>query len=141
MPHWMLRMGPMARRVKDLALCLSIIAGLDYQDPFTNSFPIGDYRDFNVADLAIAYWTHQKGYEHARPTNETIEAIESAARALKTRGAKVKRTQPPVDIESMFQSTMAMYFHDGEKGWSKLLREYKAEGHRCPQQKERCHAI
>ncbi|NLS97862.1 MAG: amidase [Planctomycetaceae bacterium] len=128
MPHWMLRMGPMARRVEDLALCLSVIAGLDYQDPFTNAFPIGDYRDVNLPDLTIAYWTHQKGYEHARPTDETIEAIESAARALEKRGAKVKRTQPPVDIESMFQSTMAMYFHDGEEGWSKLLREYKAEG-------------
>jgi amidase len=127
MPHWMSRTGPMARRVEDLALGLFTIAGLDYQDPFTNSFPIGDYRDVNVADLTIAYWTHQKGYKHATPTDETIKAIESAAHALEKRGAKVKRTQPPVDIESMFQSTMAMYFHDGEEGWSKLLRKYKAE--------------
>jgi amidase len=117
----------MARRVEDLALGLSIIAGLDYRDPFTNSFPIGNYRDVDVADLRIAYWTHQDGYKHAMPTEETIKTIESAANALKKRGAKIKRTQPPVDIESMFQSTMAMYFHEGEEGWSRLIREYQAE--------------
>ena len=117
----------MARRVEDLALGLSIISGLDYQDPFTNSFPIDDYRDVNISDLKIAYWTHQEGYEHARPTDETIEAIESAACALEKRGAKVEWTQPPVDIESMFQSTMAMYFHEGDEGRKERLQKYGAE--------------
>jgi amidase len=126
-PHFCHRIGPIARHAEDLPLALSIMAGLDYRDPFTHPFPIQDSRKVALRGLRVSYWTHQKGLQRLNPTAETIAAVENAAEALRRHGANVVETKPPVELESFIDVTLAMWFGGGVGDFQKLLREYDAE--------------
>jgi amidase len=120
------KFGPMARRVEDLALGLAVMAGEDPRDPFTHPFPLRNWRDVDPRTLRIAYWTHQEGVTAWSPTPETIETVENAAAALRERVDKIVKTEPPVDIQEHFQSTLAMYFDDGWQTVERLATRYGA---------------
>ena len=86
------QLGPMARRVEDLELLLPILAGPDGEDPHVAPVPLGDPSVVAIAKLRVVAFT-DNGIR--TPTPETVAAVEAAARALATAGARVDHEVPP----------------------------------------------
>ncbi len=86
------QVGPLARRVEDLALALSVICGPDGVDPYCTPMPLGDYRKVDLAGLRVAYFT-DNGV--AAPTPETAACVERVAGALAGAGCRVEESRPP----------------------------------------------
>lgn len=85
------QLGPIARRVDDLALLLPLIAGPDGVDPHVYPVPLGDPAAIDVAALRVAFFT-DNGV--ATPTAETQEAVRAAAAAVEGAGAQLREAFP-----------------------------------------------
>jgi amidase len=86
------QLGPMARRVEDLALLLPIIAGPDGHDPHVAPAPLRDPASVRIDRLRVVTF----GDNGIRtPTPETVEAVARAAAALGVAGARVEEAVPP----------------------------------------------
>ena len=86
------QLGPMARRVEDLALVLPIIAGPDGEDPHVAPVVLRDPAEVEIPGLRVAYFT-DNGVR--RPTAETIDTVVAAARSLADAGAHLTERVPP----------------------------------------------
>ena len=86
------QLGPMARRVDDLALLLGVIAGPDGEDPHVVPAPLGDPARVDLGRLRVVAFT-DNGI--VTPTLETMRAVETAAAALSDAGADVDWRIPP----------------------------------------------
>jgi amidase len=80
------QLGPLARRVDDLALLLPIIAGPDGIDPHVAPVALGDPGAVDVAGLRVVAFT-DNGLR--RPTPDTVATVEAAAAALAGAGARI----------------------------------------------------
>ncbi len=112
------QLGPMARRVDDLALLLPIIAGPDGEDPHVPPVPLGRPADVAVAGLRVAYFT-DNGVR--APTPETVPAVLGAARALEATGARVEESVPP-DMGEVFDLWDRLIRADGYAWLKRLMR-------------------
>ncbi len=115
------QLGPMARRVEDLALVLPLIAGPDGEDPHVPPVPLRDPAAVAVDRLRIVAFT-DNGVR--TPTAETVTAVEAAADALRAAGGTVEWRVPPGMGE-------AWEAYDGlvrADGWAWLRRLIEAAG-------------
>lgn len=85
------QIGPVARRVDDLALILPIIAGVDNGDAGAVPMPIRDPGGVDLSDLTVAYFVEERDFE---VTVETQNAVGVAAQALARAGVTVEKRQP-----------------------------------------------
>lgn len=83
--------GPLARRVEDLALALRAIAGPDGLDPSCAPAPLGEPAEVALERVRLAFYTHHQG---AEPDPEVAQVARDAARALEPRLAVVEEAQP-----------------------------------------------
>ncbi|HYE66706.1 MAG TPA: amidase [Pyrinomonadaceae bacterium] len=85
--------GPMARRVEDLALLFRVVAGFNPPEPF--SVPAGKARIEHRVDLRgwRVAWYAEDGVSPV--TEETQRAVQAAARALGEAGLIAVEEQPP----------------------------------------------
>ena len=90
--------GPIARKVEDLALVLPLIAGPDGFDTSAVPVPAGDPGRVDLRGLRVAMHTAMPG---AHPTTETVAAVLAAAKALEAAGAVVEEAVPPRLEESV----------------------------------------
>lgn len=86
------QLGPMARRVEDLALLLPILAGPDGHDPHVHPVALRDPALVEIAGLRVVTFG-DNGI--LTPTPETIAAVRAAADALEAGGASVEEALPP----------------------------------------------
>ena len=86
------QLGPLARRVDDLALVLPIIAGPDGEDPHVAPVPLRDPATVVIAGLRVTWFT-DNGVRP--PTAETAAAVETAVAALDAAGARLSHLVPP----------------------------------------------
>lgn len=86
------QLGPMARRVEDLALLLPILAGPDGHDPHVQPVALRDAATVELARLRVVTFG-DNGI--LTPTPETMAAVRAAAGALEARGARVQEEVPP----------------------------------------------
>jgi amidase len=107
------QIGPMARRVEDLALVLPIIGGPDYRDASVIPVPLEDWTRVNVADLTIAMYME---FPDASPTAGTVATVGAAAAALRDAGADVEGATPP-RIEEAFEITRAYWRRPESHSW------------------------
>ena len=89
--------GPMARRVEDLSLILPIISGPDSLDPFVIPAPLGDPNDVDISTLRVCVYSNNG---IGTPTPETVQAVESAAKALSDVVGPVTEDVPKVIAEN-----------------------------------------
>lgn len=83
--------GPLARRVEDLALLFRVIAGLD-ESGAINALLSGELLKADVRGWRVAWHT----FDGVSPvTAETRGAVEAAARALEDAGLLVREEKPP----------------------------------------------
>ena len=88
--------GPMARTVRDCALVLAAIAGLDPNDPTTADAPVEDWAaalDGGLAGLRIGVPTAY-AYEATEP--DVVAVVHDAIATLERLGAEVKQIELPV---------------------------------------------
>ncbi|MEI7744891.1 MAG: amidase [Chloroflexota bacterium] len=132
------QLGPMARRVEDLALVLPVISGPDGEDPHIAPVPLGAPASVTVTGLRVALFT-DNGVQ--TPTPETIAAVEAAGRALEDAGAGVEPALPP-DISATSEVYRRLAGADGYAWLRRLVngagtpglgsyetRPWFAEGH------------
>jgi amidase len=117
--------GPMARRVEDLGLALSIIAGWDFRDPFT--FPLSslDTKGATLKGLRIAYFTDTPG---ATPVDAIQTTVALAAEALAKGGGKVVNRRPLIHgTEKAHDLIVALAADNVMTSFPKLQKEYGGE--------------
>jgi len=112
------QIGPLARSVEDLALVLPIISGVDWHDAAVVPMPVGDPRAVEIKSLRVAFHT-DNGI--ARPTRETVEAVEKAAKTLSEAGAAVEEARPP-GIDETYEIYLKLFSADGGAGIEALLK-------------------
>jgi len=115
------QLGPMARRVDDLALVLPVIAGPDGEDPHIPPAPMPDLSRRDVRGLRIVAFT-DNGIR--TPTPATKATVEAAIEALADGGAVLRREVPPGLLEA-WQAWDALIRADG---WAWLQRLISAAG-------------
>lgn len=109
--------GPMARRVADLAVTLKVVAGEDGKDASTLPFGIGDMENVAVSDLRVACFSE---FEGADADAATLKVFAEAKRALMEGGAGVTDDCPP-RIEEASRITNAYWSRPESmslKSWS-----------------------
>ena len=106
------QVGPLARRVEDLALALSVICGPDAIDPYLTPMPLGDYRQVELSGLRVAWFT-DNGV--AAPTAETAACVERVAGALAGAGCRVEESHPP-GMEQSFDLLRGLLGATGRAG-------------------------
>ncbi len=102
------QIGPLARRVDDLALALSIINGANPE----SVPPLGDYRDVDISTLRIGYYSFD-GTLSAAPA--VARAVHEAVAILCQSGAQVIEWAPPAigEAEHLYYALLSA---DGCKG-------------------------
>jgi amidase len=118
------QLGPMARRVDDLAMLLPIIAGPDGEDPHVAPVPLGRPAAVAIAGLRVASFT-DNGVR--TPTPETIAAVLAAGRALEAAGAQVEENVPP-DMGEVFDLWDRLIRADGYAWLKRLIAAAGTEG-------------
>lgn len=87
--------GPMARRVRDVALLLQVIAGYDPREPNSVNIPMEDY-SANIAKGVKGWHIALAEDEYFAPTEEAVQqAVNQAALVLQKCGAHVERVAFP----------------------------------------------
>jgi aspartyl-tRNA(Asn)/glutamyl-tRNA(Gln) amidotransferase subunit A len=92
--------GPMARRVRDVAILLQIIAGYDSADPYSANLPVpdfvrhldGDVRAWRVALASDRFFT--------RADDEVLAALKAAAKVFENLGARLSQVEFPGGYEA-----------------------------------------
>jgi amidase len=110
------QLGPLARRVDDLALILPVIAGPDGEDPRVPPVVLGRPGDVEIPALRIVAFT-DNGLR--TPTPETARAVEDAAAALEAIGARVGWQVPP-GLDDAWDTWDRLIRSDGY-GWLRRL--------------------
>ena len=105
--------GPLARRVEDLALALSIIQGPDGCDASAVPVPLGDWRAVELGALRVAFYT---AHAEANPSPACRQAAEDAARALAGVVAGVEEALPP-RIEETYALTRTYWRRPESASW------------------------
>ena len=111
------QIGPLARRVEDLALALPLLCGADWRDPSVAPVPLGDPSAVEVETLRVAFHT-DNGIVPA--TDDIAETVRAAARALEEAGAKVEEARPPV-LDQPLETLLGLFGADGGAGLRMLI--------------------
>ncbi len=115
--------GPLARRVEDLALVFPVLVGPDDSDPHISPVSLGRLEDLDVTGLRIAWFT-DNGV--TAPDTETAEAVADAVGALERAGCAVTQDRPP-GIERSFDTLFSIWRADAGEGVRELLRSVGTE--------------
>jgi Asp-tRNA(Asn)/Glu-tRNA(Gln) amidotransferase A subunit family amidase len=110
--------GPLARRVEDLGLMLSVLAGVDPADPQSAPVPVREYRQIDARKLRVM-WYANDGFTPV--TQATRETVERAAKALADRGLEVVERRP-AGIEGAFE---LWYGFLGQAGVPAIVKMYE----------------
>jgi amidase len=113
------QIGPMARRVEDLATLMPILAQPDGRDYTVVAMPCGDPAAVRLGDLRIAFFT-DNGIAPVEP--ETAAVVRRAACAIAKEVKAIEERRPP-GIEETYDLEMRWIGPDGGDG----LRAYLAE--------------
>lgn len=111
------QIGPLARRVEDLALALPILCGTDWRDPSVVPVPLGDYSTVELKGLRVAFHT-DNGI--VAPTPDIASVVGDAARALADAGAIVEEKRPPIP-ENAYEMMLGLFAADGGAGLRMML--------------------
>ncbi len=127
--------GPMSRFVEDLILALPIVSGVDWRDPAMVPMSIGNPGDVNLHSLRVAVYTDNG---KMTPTQETIDAVNSAAKALSDAGTSVSEDMPSA-LNTIGDLPSSVGGADG-RAWTRRLLERAGTSEVHPNLKRRLDA-
>ena len=114
----MQQIGPLARRVEDLALLLPILAGPDSLDAATAPVPLGNYRRVDLRPLRIAWYLSNGELD---PTPEIAKVVRDCAALMTAAGAKCTEARPPL-LKEVGELRGKLGGADGGAGVQRRLR-------------------
>jgi amidase len=118
------QLGPLARRVDDLALILPLIAGPDGEDPHVAPVPLADPAHVEVDRLRVVAFTDNGVMP---PTPETAATVEAAGAAVAATGAAVEWRVPP-GLDEAWQAWDALIREDGFSWLQRLIADAGTPG-------------
>lgn len=112
--------GPMARRVEDIAHLLQVVAGYDPEDPSSIDMPVPDYLSEIRKDVKGLRIGVLRGHFHTEPEPAVTKAAQQAARVYERLGVHVEELELPgaeAAIERMSELilTEAAAFHQARR--------------------------
>ncbi len=119
-PQSLTHIGPLARRVDDLAFALQLIAGPDNIDPYIVAAPLHDHRKVDVKNLRVAYFTNLGSL---KPSSETGACVERALRTLEKAGCKHTEVQIP-GADDIYAVYTGLLWGDGGAGFARILTKW-----------------
>ncbi|MEW6497248.1 MAG: amidase [Cyanobacteriota bacterium] len=102
-------LGPLARSITDLQLCLSLIEGADNRDWLVQSAPMEMSGEFSLSHYRFA-WTDDFG--GVPVTADTRMTLEKLTRELEALGCRVERCHPP-NFNKIAEFPIRLYGGDG----------------------------
>lgn len=105
--------GPLARRVEDLALVLPVIQGMDWRDASVVPMPLADWRGVELRGLRAVFYTH---HQDAEPPAEVVQATHAAARALAVAGVQIEERLPPM-VDLSYKITRDYWSRPEPESW------------------------
>ncbi len=99
----LLRIGPLARSIKDLQLCFSLIAGADIRQPEIPPVALDRPTDKKLTDLRIA-WTY--GVDFLPVSKDTRSCLQTAINSLSNAGCYMEQCNP-IDLD--WSEALAIY--------------------------------
>jgi amidase len=111
------QIGPMARRVEDLSVMMSVLAAPDRRDLTVIQMPFRGPDRVRMKDLRIAFFT-DNGIVPAEP--ETIAVVGRAVAALEQEVNRIEERRPP-GVEESYDLEMRMIGPDGGDGLRAFL--------------------
>jgi amidase len=115
--------GPMARRVEDISLLMSILSGPDDWDATMAPVPLGDPTKVELKKLRVAYYTTNGMMD---PTKEVQALVKQCVAYFDKLGCKIKEDIPPkmaqlAEIRTKFNGA------DGREHIRRLLKLHGTE--------------
>lgn len=110
--------GPMARRVEDLYLLLTILSGPDQLDASISPVPLKDPADVDLSLLKIAYYTTN---DVAEPISEIKKMVIDCANQLKPSVSSVAEARPPV-LKELSEKRAELNSADGKAHLKRLIK-------------------
>jgi Asp-tRNA(Asn)/Glu-tRNA(Gln) amidotransferase A subunit family amidase len=118
--------GPMARTVRDLALCLSVVAGFHPSDPASERLPLPDYvaaaSDADVSRLRVAF-SADMGFAPLEPG--VRRCFETAIETLAAAGWQLEEAHPGTGDPTAIWNGIAL--PEGYASHRGLLAEHEAQ--------------
>jgi amidase len=115
--------GPLARRVEDLYLLLSIICGPDNMDAAMAPVPLRDPANVNLKELRIAYYTTD-GYDPKNdPTSQIQDLVHKTVGYFSGLGASVTADRPP-HMKELAETRRKFSDADGGDHMRRMLKRY-----------------
>jgi amidase len=111
------QIGPLARRVEDLALALPLLCGTDWRDPTVAPVPLGDPTQVDLKTLRVAFHTDNGIIS---PTPDLAATVRDTARVLEDAGCKVVEAQPPAPSNA-YEMLLGLYGADSGASLRMLL--------------------
>ena len=112
--------GPMARSVADLALALSIISGIDPEDPDVVPVINADHTKVHTKGLRVAYFAD---FQKGTVATEVRKAVTDTVALLRADGIECVEARPDC-FEAAEQIAGALNAGDGGEYYRQLLRRY-----------------
>ena len=109
----LLTFGPMARRVEDLELLLSVIAGTDDVDPLSAPVPLQELSKVNTSNLRIVYFL-DNGI--VTPDADTLRNLNLAIEGIKPYVASVAAVSAPDIFKETYRLVWDTCFLGGDQG-------------------------
>jgi amidase len=116
---WWQQVGPLARRVEDLATILPIIASPDYIDPAIVPMPLEDPAAENLNGLRVAFYI-DNGIAKCRADMQ--QTVKASAGFLSEKGARVTETPLPM-LKECFEVVSKLYGSDDFAWIKRLIRK------------------
>lgn len=111
--------GPMARKVEDLYLLLTILSGPDQLDASISPVPLPDPSEVDLSELRIAYYTTN---DIAEPIPEIKKMVVDCAESLKSSVKSVVPDRPPV-LQELSEKRSELNSADGKAHLKRLIQQ------------------
>jgi amidase len=130
------QLGPMCRRVEDIALITPIISGPDYRDASCSPVPWADPAKVNLKKLRVAYCVDNRATGEAATDEDTKKVVRQVAKWLNGDVASVTEDAPQEILERLRDARMAMSTGDGGAFYQRLADRWGTKNI-SPQRKAR----
>ncbi|MET0498471.1 MAG: amidase [Steroidobacteraceae bacterium] len=112
--------GPLARRVSDIALILPIIMGPDSKDAAMAPVPLGDPAAVDLKKLRVAWYVDNGTIE---ASSEVQAIVKQCVKYFTAMGCKAKEDRPP-RFKELVDTRTAFSNADGKEFMRRLLRKH-----------------
>src|SRR5215831_4079969 len=114
------QLGPLARRVEDLALITPIIAGPDFHDASCAPVPWADPAKVDLKKLKIAFCDDNGGKDRQATDDDTKKTVRQAAKWLEGSVASVEEAAPTAALNDIAAARQKLSNGDGGAFYQRL---------------------